>query len=297
MRMKDFGRVLTAMVTPLDNEGRVNLDKAKALAMHLLENGSDGLVVVGTTGESPTLTHDEKLELYAAVKEAVGDKASVIAGTGSNSTAATIELTQEAEKIGVDGAMLVAPYYNKPNQEGMYQHFRAVAEKTSLPLILYNVPGRTSSNLLPSTVARLAQIDNIVAIKEASGNLDQVSELMGIMPDGFLVYCGDDSLTLPLLSIGAYGVISVVSHVAGKEIQEMIRAFVNGDVKKAGIMHVMLFPLFKSMFVTTNPVPIKTALNLLGHQVGEARLPLVSATPAEIEVIKAALNRFGLLPK
>lgn len=293
--MKDFGRVLTAMVTPFDTEGKVDLERAKALANYLVENGSDGLVVTGTTGESPTLTHEEKLQMYTAVKEAVGGKASVIAGTGSNNTATTLNLTREAGKLGVDGVMLVAPYYNKPSQEGMYQHFRMVAEKTTLPVILYNVPGRTSSNLLPPTVARLAQIDNIVAVKEASGSLDQVSELMGLIPNDFIVYSGDDSLTLPMLALGAYGIISVVSHVAGREIQEMVRAYVSGDTQKARTMHLMLFPLFKSMFITTNPVPVKAALNLRGHQVGQPRLPLLEASAAEIETISNALKRFGML--
>ncbi len=292
--MKDFGRVLTAMVTPFDSAGKVALEKAQALAAHLVANGSDGLVVTGTTGESPTLNHAEKLQLYRAVVEAVGDKAAVIAGTGSNSTASTLELSQEAEKLGVDGIMLVVPYYNKPNQEGMYQHFKTVAEQLKLPVILYNVPGRTSANLLPATVARLAQIDNIVAIKEASGNMDQTSELMRSLPEGFRVYCGDDSLTLPMLALGAHGVISVVSHIAGPEIQVMIQSFLNGDRLKARELHLRLFPLFKAMFVTTNPVPIKTAMNLQGHQVGAPRLPLVDASAADLEHIKNALKQFGL---
>jgi len=293
--MKDFGRVLTAMVTPFDAEGKVDLDRTRALAAHLVANGSDGLVVTGTTGESPTLNHEEKLLLYKTVVEAVGGKASVIAGTGSNSTSSTIELSREAEKLGIDGIMLVVPYYNKPNQEGMYQHFKAVADAVNLPVILYNVPGRTAANLLPVTANRLAQINNVVAIKEACGDMDQVSELMRIIPSDFVVYCGDDSLTLPMLTLGAHGVISVVSHVAGREIQEMIRTFFNGDIQKARKMHLMLFPLFKAMFVTTNPVPIKTALNLQGHQVGAPRLPLVDASAADIEHIKTALNQFGML--
>jgi 4-hydroxy-tetrahydrodipicolinate synthase len=293
--MKDFGRVLTAMVTPFNSEGKVDLARAQALAAHLVRNGSDGLVVSGTTGESPTLTTEEKLQLFKAVKEAVGDKASVIAGTGSNNTLASIELTRNAEKQGVDGVMLVVPYYNKPTQEGMYQHFKAVAEKTDLPVILYNVPGRTSANLLPSTVNRLSQIENVIAIKEASGDLDQVSELMRVIPNEFIVYSGDDSLTLPMLALGAHGVISVVAHVAGREIQEMIRAFVTGDAQTARKMHLMLFPLIKAMFVTSNPVPIKAALNLQGHQVGAPRLPLVEASSAEIEHIKNEMKRFGML--
>ncbi len=292
--MKDFGRVLTAMVTPFDAAGKVAIDKAQALAAHLVANGSDGLVVTGTTGESPTLSQAEKLQMYRAVVEAVGGKAAVIAGTGSNSTASTLELSREAEKLGVDGIMLVVPYYNKPNQEGMYQHFKTVAEQVKLPVILYNVPGRTSANLLPATVGRLAQIDNIVAIKEASGDMDQPSELMRSIPEGFRVYCGDDSLTLPMLALGAHGVISVVSHIAGPQIQAMTQSFLNGDRQKARELHLRLFPLFKAMFVTTNPVPVKQALNLQGHQVGPTRLPLVDASAAELEHIENALKQFGL---
>ncbi len=292
--MKDFGRVLTAMVTPFDAAGKVAIEKAQALAAHLVANGSDGLVVTGTTGESPTLSQAEKLQMYQAVVEAVGGKAAVIAGTGSNSTASTLELSREAEKLGVDGIMLVVPYYNKPNQEGMYQHFKTVAEQVNLPVILYNVPGRTSANLLPATVGRLAQVENIVAIKEASGDMDQTSDLMRSIPEGFRVYCGDDSLTLPMLALGAHGVISVVSHIAGPEIQAMIQSFLNGDRQNARELHLRLFPLFKAMFVTTNPVPIKTALNLQGHQVGATRLPLVDVSAADLEHIENALKQFGM---
>lgn len=293
--MRDLGRVLTAMVTPFTPEGKVDFEETARLARYLVDNGSDGLVVTGTTGESATLTDEEKLELYRTVKKEVGERAAVIAGTGSNNTAATVELTVEAEKAGADGIMLVAPYYNKPSQEGMYQHFKTVAEKTKLPVIVYNVPGRTSANILPATVARLAQVDNIVAIKEASGSLDQVSELISLLPADFAVYSGDDSLTLPMLSLGAKGVISVASHVAGKMLQEMIRAFLAGEITKASRLHIQLYPLFKVLFITTNPVPVKAALNMIGLKAGPPRLPLVEASDQEKEAIKKVLQQLALL--
>ncbi|MDK2889116.1 MAG: 4-hydroxy-tetrahydrodipicolinate synthase [Thermoanaerobacter sp.] len=291
----DFGRVLTAMVTPFNKDLTINYGQVRKLARYLVQSGSDGLVVTGTTGESPTLTKEEKVELYRVVVEEVGGEAAVIAGTGGYSTSESIALTQAAQKVGVDGVMLVAPYYNKPSQEGLYQHFKAVAESTNLPIVLYNIPGRTSVNILPQTVARLAQINNIVAIKEASGSLDQVSELRRLLPDHFAIYSGDDSLTLPILALGGKGVISVVSHLAGRRIQDMINAFTSGNTTLAAEIHLELFPLFKGMFITTNPVPVKAALNLLGWQVGAPRLPLVEATPAEKESIKNLLESMKLV--
>lgn len=294
--MADFGRVLTAMVTPFDKDGGLNLPQAKKLARYLVENGSDGLVVAGTTGESPTLTKEEKIALFEAVVEEVGGKATVIAGTGSYSTADSIALTRAAEKAGADGVMLVAPYYNKPSQEGLYRHFRAVAESTSLPVMLYNIPGRTAVNVLPATVARLAKdVPNIKAIKEASGNLDQVSELRRLLPDDFAIYSGDDALTLPILAVGGKGVVSVVAHIAGKRLQEMINAYASGNVTLAAKIHKELFPLIKGMFITTNPVPVKAALNLLGLNVGAPRLPLVEATAEEKERLSQLLRDAGLL--
>lgn len=294
--MADFGRVLTAMVTPFDKDGSLNLVQAKKLARYLVENGSDGLVVAGTTGESPTLTKEEKIALFEAVVEEVGGKATVIAGTGSYSTADSIALTRAAEKAGADGVMLVAPYYNKPSQEGLYRHFRAVAENTSLPVMLYNIPGRTAVNILPATVARLAKdVPNIKAIKEASGSLDQVSELRRILPDDFAIYSGDDALTLPVLAVGGKGVVSVVAHIAGKRLQEMINAYASGNVTLAAKIHKELFPLIKGMFITTNPVPVKAALNLLGMNVGVPRLPLVEATAEEKEKLSQLLRDAGLL--
>ena len=293
--MKNFGRVLTAMVTPFNADYSVNYNEVVNLANYLVNNGSDGLVVAGSTGEAATLTKDEKLTLFKLVLETVGDRATVIAGTGSNDTRASIELTKEAEKIGVHGAMLVGPYYNKPPQEGYYQHFKAIAESTSLPLIVYNVPGRTASNILPTTIARLAEIDNIVAIKEASGNLDQVSEIIRTTPKDFLVYSGDDGLTLPILSLGGCGVISVAAHVVGKRMQEMITAFLAGEINKAQALHLELMPFFKVIFVTTNPIPIKKAVNILGINTGPVRLPLVPPTVSEEEQLKKVMQSIGAI--
>jgi len=293
--INDFGRVITAMVTPFNKDLSINISQARKLARHLVQSGSDGLVISGTTGESPTLTSEEKIELYRAVVEEVGGKAAVIAGTGGNSTSESIALTQAAQKVGVDGVMLVVPYYNKPSQEGLYQHFKAVAESTNLPVILYNVPTRTATNLLPQTVVRLARISNIVAIKEAIGSMDQFSELRMSLPDNFAIYSGDDSLTLPVLALGGKGVISVVSHLVGERLQEMINAFTSGNTTLATEIHLELFPLFKGMFITTNPVPLKTALNLQGWQVGAPRLPLVEATSTEKESIKNLLESMKLI--
>ena len=291
----DFGRVLTAMITPFKSDMTVDYDQVKKLARHLVQSGTDGLVVAGTTGESPTLSKDEKIELFRVVVEEVGGDAVVIAGTGSNNTADSIALTQAAEKLGADGVMLVCPYYNKPSQEGLYQHFKAIAESTNLPVLLYNVPGRTASNLLPQTVVRLSAIENIVAIKEASGSLDQVSELRRNLPDHFAIYSGDDSLTLPILALGGKGIVSVASHIVGLQLQEMINAFNSGNVTIATKIHCSLFPIFKTLFITSNPVPLKAALNMLGWQVGGPRLPLVEATQAEKDIIKKTLSEAKLI--
>lgn len=293
--MVAFGRVLTAMVTPMDRDLAVDYDRAAALAKHLVENGSDGLVVCGTTGESPTLTDDEKVRMFRTVREAVGDRAVVIAGTGTYDTAHSIHLTREAERAGCDGVLLVNPYYNKPSQEGLYRHFRAVAEATRLPVMLYNIQSRTAVNCEPATVARLAQVPNIVAIKEASGSLDQMSQIRSLTPPEFLLYSGDDSLTLPLLAVGGHGVVSVAAHVAGREIHEMIDAFVAGDVQRAQALHLRLWPLFKAMFITTNPTPVKAALQLAGFDAGGLRLPLVEATPKERDHIATVLRELDLV--
>jgi len=291
-----FGRVLTAMITPFDATGAVDTQGAWDLARHLLAEGSDGVVVAGTTGESPTLSADEKLMLFRTVVEAVGDRGVVIAGTGTYDTAHSVHLSKEAAKAGVDGLLLVNPYYNRPSQDGLYAHFRAVAESTALPVILYNIPGRTGVNCLPETVARLAQVRNIVAIKEATGSLDQASDVRQRTPPEFLIYSGDDSLTLPMLAVGGTGVISVAGHLVGSEIAQMIRAFFAGDTRAALQVHLKLWPLFKVLFITTNPVPLKAALRLSGFDAGTPRLPLVEATPREQEQIRAVLQELSLLP-
>lgn len=291
----DFGNILTAMVTPFHPNSAVNYGEARKLARYLVESGSDGLVIAGTTGESPTLTKEEKVELFQAVVEEVGGKAVVLAGTGGNSTSESIELTRAAQRVGVDGVMLVAPYYNKPSQEGIFQHFKTIAENIELPIMLYNIPGRTSVNILPRTMLRLAQIRNIVALKEASGSMDQVSELRRILPADFDIYSGDDSLTLPVLALGGKGVVSVVSHLVGAPLKEMVNAFISGNIALAKEIHLKLFPLFKGMFVTTNPVPIKAALNMTGWEVGIPRLPLVEATAEEKDAIRQVLESRNLV--
>ncbi|NLO96002.1 MAG: 4-hydroxy-tetrahydrodipicolinate synthase [Firmicutes bacterium] len=288
------GQVLTAMITPMNKDCSVNYPAAVELAQKLGENGSDGVVLSGTTGESPTLSFEEKVKLFSTVTDALGGQMTIIAGTGSNNTQDSIALTKAAEKAGVDGIMLVTPYYNKPSQEGLYQHFKTVAEQTSLPVMLYNVPGRTGVNILPETVARLAEIDNIVAIKEASGNLEQVSVLKTMVPEDFLIYSGDDALTLPILAVGGAGVVSVASHLVGREIKSMISAFLAGRVGDALEIHLKLMPLFKAMFITTNPVPVKRALEFVGVDTGPLRLPLVDLTEQEAQKIKEVLFSMGL---
>lgn len=286
-----FGRILTAMVTPMNEALEVDFEEAKRLAQYLTVHGSDGVVVCGTTGESPTVTDQEKVELFKVVKEALG-KRTVIAGVGSYSTAASIALARKAAKTGVDGLLVVVPYYNKPSQEGMFQHFKAIAEVTSLPLMLYNIPGRTSVNLLPETVKRLSEIPNIVALKEAAGSLDQVSELKRVLPPEFSIYSGDDSMTLPMLALGCSGIVSVAAHVIGDEMKEMVDAWFDGDTSQATKKHLELFPIFKGIFVTSNPVPIKALLNMIGIKVGGVRLPLVKVTPVENKFLKDLLDEY-----
>ena len=292
--MAYFGRLLTAMVTPFKEDLSVDHEKASLLARRLEENGSDGIVVAGTTGESPTLSGAEKIQLFETVSKAVSKNTSVIAGTGSNSTRYSIELTKEAEAVGVDGIMAVVPYYNKPSQEGLVQHFKAIAESTDLPIIVYNVPARTSLNLRAETVGILAGIDNIVGLKEAANDVDQAAAIRRICPNDFILYSGNDSFTLPLMSLGGYGVISVASHIAGNDIKKMIESFIGGDVQTAQELHLKLYPLFRDLFITSNPVPVKAALGMAGFDVGGARLPLVPLTPKEREVVKNTLDQYGV---
>jgi 4-hydroxy-tetrahydrodipicolinate synthase len=291
-----LARVLTAMVTPFAEDLSVDYRKARALARRLVQNGSDGLVVSGTTGESPTLSHEEKLKLFEAVLDEVGNEAVVFAGTGTNDTRASIEMTRDAERVGVQGAMLVTPYYNKPPQAGLYRHFAEIAESTGLPLLVYNVPGRTSVNLAADTMARLARdFDNIIAVKEASGVLEQVAEIRSKAPEHFIIYSGDDNMTIPIMAVGGDGIVSVASHVAGPAMQEMIAAFVDGDIARAGALHRRLLPLFKVIFVTTNPIPVKAALALAGFDAGPLRPPLIEATEAERAQIRRVMESLGLI--
>ncbi len=296
MTNEPFGRVIAAMVTPFSEDGSVNYAVAEKLAIHLVDNGNDGLVVCGTTGESPSLSWEEEYELFRVVKGAVGDRAKIIAGTGSNSTSEAIAATQKAAKLGLDGSLQVVPYYNKPPQEGLYGHFKAIAEACpELPMMLYNIPGRTSRNLEGETVAKLAEIPNIVAIKEASGDLEQACHIRRLTPSEFGIYSGEDSLTLPLLTVGGVGVVSVASHLVGKQMQEMIQAFIEGKNDVATKIQIKLFPLFKILFVTTNPIPIKAALNLQGWEVGGLRSPLCELQLELKEKLETVLKDLSLI--
>lgn len=296
MNHPPFGRVVTAMVTPFDETGKVNYAIAEKLADHLVEHGSDALVICGTTGESPTLSWDEEYQLFQVVKNAVGNRAKILAGTGSNSTTEAIAATTEAAKLGLDGSLQVVPYYNKPPQEGLYAHFRAIAEACpDLPVMLYNIPGRTGQNLLPETVAKLAKIDNIVAIKEASGSIDQSCQIRCLTDSNFAIYAGDDLLTLSMLTIGGAGIVSVASHLVGEQIQQIVQSFLSGEVATAIDIHLKLFPLFKVLFCTTNPIPIKAALNLQGWQVGGLRLPLFEISEAQREEVAIVLRQLSLI--
>jgi 4-hydroxy-tetrahydrodipicolinate synthase len=291
--MKTIGRLITAMVTPFTEAGEVNYEQAKKLALALLNSGSEGVLVVGTTGESPTLTHEEELRLFSEVKSAVG-KGTVIAGTGSNSTAEALAATKGAEKIGVDACLLVVPYYNKPTQDGLYQHFKAIAQSTSLPCILYNVPSRTVTSLSPDTVIKLSQIDNIIGIKEASGNLDAVAKIISQTKKDFLVWSGNDGDTLPILALGGYGVISVASHLVGNQIKEMIYSFINGKTGEAAAIHRRLMPLVNALFIVSNPIPVKYALNHVGFNVGKPRLPLTEPDEKSAAVIRDTLKNYKI---
>ncbi len=295
-QMVSFGSVMTAMITPFTEEGMVNYAVAEQFAAYLADHGTDTLVVCGTTGESPTITWDEEYELFQVIKKAVGTKAKVMAGTGSNSTKEAIIATQKAAHLGLDGSLQVTPYYNKPEQEGLYEHFKAIAMAAAdFPIMLYNVPGRTGCNIKPETVARLAEVPNIVAVKEASGSLDQVSQIRRLTPPEFKIYSGDDSLTLPMLAVGASGVVSVASHLVGDQLQQMIQAFEAGQVKTASQIHLKLFGLFKALFVVANPIPVKAALKLQGWNVGETRLPLTPPSTDVIQTLKKTLSELNLI--
>lgn len=296
MSQEPFGKVIAAMVTPFADDGSVNYAVAEKLAVHLIENGNDGLVICGTTGESPSLTWDEEYQLFQVVKQAIGDRGKIIAGTGSNSTQEAIAASQKAALLGVDGSLQVVPYYNKPPQEGLYQHFKAIAQACpELPIMLYNVPSRTSRNLEAETVAKLSEIENIIAIKEASGDLEQVCQICRLTSPSFAIYSGEDSLTLPMLTLGAVGVVSVASHLVGNQMQQMLQAFNAGNNELATKIQLKLFPLFKILFATTNPIPVKAALNLQGWQVGSLRSPLCALQLDLLEKLKVELKEQNLL--
>ena len=297
MKNPYFGRLLTAMVTPFNADGSVNYEKAADLAEWLINNGSDGLVVAGSSGEAATMSAEEKLELFRVVVNRINKRVPIIAGTGSNNTADSVKMTKMAEAMGVDGALIVGPYYNKPTQEGFYQHFAAVAQSTGLPIIVYNVPGRTASNISPAIVARLAaDFENIVAIKEAAGNVAQVAELYSVLPEEFTIYSGDDGLILPFMSVGATGLISVLSNIGGGILQDVMQAYEDGRVREAAKLNARMVPLANAMFIETNPIPVKAAVTLVtGIDAGQPRLPLTPMEPANKAKMVAVLQEYGLV--
>jgi len=273
--MKKLGRFLTAMVTPFKENGEVDYEQAKKLALALLDSGSDGLVVAATTGEAPTLSWEEELRLFTEVKSVAGGRGTIVAYTGSNSTSEAVEATRGAEKIGVDACLSVVPYYNKPTQEGIYEHFKAVAESTSLPIIMYNIPGRVIVNMTPDTIVRLSRIDNIVGVKEANGDMGHVAQVISNAAEGFNVWSGNDNDTFPVMTLGGYGVIGVVTHLVGKQVRKMMELVLDNNVKEAAAIHRHLVPLVNVLFIQPNPGPVKYALNHVGMQVGAPRLPLL----------------------
>lgn len=293
----DFGEVITAMVTPFDDAGKLNLETTGQLVEHLISNGSDSILLSGTTGESPTLTDDEKIELFTYVVKKYGSKTKIIAGTGSNDTKHSIELSKEAEKAGVDAVLLVTPYYNKPNQTGLFKHFEAVASEIKIPVILYNVPSRTLCNISAKLCIELSKIKNIIGIKDASTDFRQIADIISGTPDGFLVYSGNDGDTLPMLSLGAHGVISVASHLIGNEIKKMISLFKEGSIAEAAKLHRWLLDMFYGIFIVSNPIPIKAAVNLYGINVGNPRLPLTCMSDSEAEEFKKILAKYNLIGK
>ena len=290
-----FGSLVTAMVTPFREDHAVDLDRARALASHLVDSGSDAVVVAGSTGESPTLTYKEKSELFRAVGDAIRGRGKLVCGTGTYSTAETLELTQAAEDAGADGLLVVTPYYNKPPQRGLVAHFEHIADATELPMILYNIPGRTATRIEHDTLLRLAERPNIVAVKDSTGDFQSISRLVAEAPEGFEVYSGDDWATFGYVCLGAVGVVSVASHLVGPQIRQMIELIETGDVPAARKLHEDLSPLFNALFVTSNPIPVKAALEMVGRPCGEPRLPLVPATAEERERVRKALVDAGLL--
>jgi 4-hydroxy-tetrahydrodipicolinate synthase len=285
-----FGNVLTAMVTPFDAGGAVDHGKVWDLARYLVDGGSDGLVVGGTTGEAPTLSDDEKVALFRAVVEAVGERADVIAGTGTYDTSESVEMTRRAEEVGCDGVMAVTPYYSRPSQEGLLAHFEAIAEASSLPVLLYNIPSRTGRRIEVETLAQLSKHPRIVAVKDAVGDVSFTTATRLAADPDFAIYSGDDVLTLPMMAVGGIGVVSVASHLAGPKVKEMVSAALDGDWERARRLHLLLAPLCKALFLEPNPMPVKSALNVLWEPVGPPRLPLVPASESTVEAIEEALG-------
>ncbi len=292
--MKQLGRVLTAMVTPFKASGEVDYAQAKKLALALLDAGNDGIVAAGTTGEAPTLSWAEELELFRQLKAAIGDRGTLVAYTGSNSTREAVEATKDAERIGVDACLSVVPYYNKPNQEGIYQHFKAIAAATSLPVIMYNIPGRVVVNMEPETIGRLSRIDNIVGVKEASGNMEHVARTLNAAREGFRIWSGNDNDTFPILALGGYGVIGVTTHLVGKQYRRMMDIIRSDKIAEAAAIHRHLVPLVNAMFASPSPGPVKYALNHLGFRVGDPRLPLLPPDDKVAALIRETLKSYTI---
>ena len=292
--MKQLGRVLTAMVTPFTENGEVDYEQAKKLALALLDSGNDGVVVGATTGEAPTLSWEEEIRLFTEVKSVVGDRGTLVAYTGSNNTAEAVEATEGAEKIGVDACLSVVPYYNKPNQEGIYQHFKTIAESTSLPIIMYNIPSRVVVAMTVETIVRLSQIDNIIGVKEASGDMGLVSQTLANTADNFYIWSGNDNDTFHILALGGYGTIGVVTHLAGKQVKKMMDSIIENDIHTAAEIQNHLVPLVNALFIQPNPAPVKYALKHIGFNVGKPRLPLVDVDEKSAAVIRDILKNYTI---
>ena len=293
--MSIFTGAGTALVTPMNADGSVNFPKMKELIEFQITNGIDALIICGTTGEASTMSDDVQVECVRFAKEVAAGRCPIIAGAGSNDTAHCIELAQACEKAGADGVLLVTPYYNKATQKGLILHYTAIANAINIPIILYNVPGRTGCNLAPKTVAELAKVENIVAVKEASGNLSQVAEIAALVGPDFDIYSGNDDQILPVLSLGGKGVISVLSNVAPKETHDMVMNYLNGDTKAATKLQLDAIELIGALFCEVNPIPVKTALNLMGYEVGACKLPLCEMEPKNLETLKTAMKNYGLI--
>ena len=292
--MAEIGRLITAMITPFDEQGEVNYQEARRLAVALVDSGSDGLVVTGTTGETPTLSQEEKLRLYQETKSAVGDRAAIIAGSTTYNTAQSVEASRDAERLGVDAILMTVPSYNKPPQEGLYQHFKTIAESVSLPCILYNVPSRTATNMTVDTTVRLSHVDNIVGVKEASSDLVQITKIIRDTDDDFRVWSGNDDETFPIMCAGGYGVVSVLSHLVGNQIKAMMGMILEGDIESAAYEHRRLLDIFKIMFLVSNPIPVKYSVGMAGFDVGRPRLPLVPPDEATAAQIDAVVSRYNI---